>query len=156
MASAVFTETILIISSVIVASTLSITILSQTGTFQSTFESTSENLIDVSLTKIKIIYATNSSSNTIQAWVKNVGITPITTVNSTDVYFGNLGNVTRIPFDTDITSYWEYNTPLSVWKIKDTIQINIFYDTPVMKNTNYILKIVAPNGVTDEHIFSIP
>lgn len=156
MASAIFTETILIISSVIIAATLSGTVFTKMGTIESTFAATTKNANDIALTKIEIIYVTNSSSSKVNAWVKNIGMNPITSPESADVYFGNKGNVTRIPYNAGPVSTWNYSQPSQVWNVRDTVQFVIYYDTTLQKSKTYELKVTTSNGVSDEHIFSIP
>lgn len=155
MASAVLTEGILIIASIIVATALSGAAISKVGVFQSAFTSSTENQKQITLTKIKVIYATNSSSTKVNTWVKNIGVSPITTPDSVDVYFGKLGATQRIPYNTGTTPTWNYTSFKSVWEIKDTVQIDIFSDNNLQKNVSYMVKVTTPNGVSDEQIFSI-
>ncbi len=156
MASAVVSETILIIASVIVAGALSATVLSQMSVFDSAFSASTENQKDAVLTKIKIIYATNTTSTKVSSWVKNIGMSPIKEPNLVDVYFGKLGSVQRIPFNvTGSTPTWNYSSAITTWQIKETAQINIYYNTNLIKNSTYVIKATTPNGIVDDHIFSI-
>jgi flagellar protein FlaG len=52
-------EGILIIASVVIATSIAGVVMSQVGVFESTFTATSENQKDIMLTKVKIVYATN-------------------------------------------------------------------------------------------------
>ena len=155
MASTVVSETILIIASVIVAGALSATVLSQMSVFDSAFTASTESQKEMVLTKIKIIYATNTTSTKVATWIKNIGMNPIKEPNLVDVYFGKLGSVQRIPYNTGITPTWNYSSPITTWQIKETAQINIYYDSNLAKNSTYVIKATTPNGIVDDHVFSI-
>ena len=151
-------EGILIIASVIIASSVAAVVMNQVGVFESTFTRTTEGQKDTLLTDIKIVMATNTTDNHVAIWVKNVGQNPISSANKTDVYFGQINQVQRIPHDQavqgDLTWKFEPSVP-SPWEIMDTIPINIT-DNNLVKDVTYQVTIITPNGVADEHIFSLP
>ena len=89
-------EGILIIASVVIATSIAGVVMSQVGIFQSTFTATTENQKDIMLTKVKIVYATNTTNTHVNVWVKNIGINPIVNANNTDVYFGEINQVQNI------------------------------------------------------------
>lgn len=153
MASVVFSEAILIIASVIIAGVLAGVVINKSSMFSSTFTVSTETQKNILLTKIKVIYATNSSSTTINVWTKNVGSYPVTSLQSVDVYFGQLGSVQKIPYNSGSTT-WTYNSPVSIWNSTNTVQINIVNSTPLQKNTVYQLQITTPNGVSDNYFMS--
>lgn len=153
MASVIISEAILIIASVIIAGVLAGVIMNKSSMFSSTFTVSSETQKNILLTKIKVIYATNSSSTTVNVWTKNIGTYPITSPLSVDVYFGPLGSVQRIPYNSGSTT-WTYNSPVSVWNSTNTIQINIVNSVQLQKNTVYQLQITTPNGVSDNYFMS--
>ncbi|NDB62728.1 MAG: flagellin [Nitrososphaeria archaeon] len=155
MASVVVSETILIIASVIVAGALSATVLGQMSVFDSAFSAATESQKDIVLTKIKIIYATNTTDTKVSTWIKNVGMSSIKEPNLVDVYFGKLGSVQRIPYNNGTVPTWNYSAPVNVWQIKETAQINIYYDTNLVKGSTYVIKATTPNGITDDHVFSV-
>ena len=135
--------------------------MSQVGVFESTFTATSENQKDIMLTKVKIVYATNTTDTNISIWVKNIGVNPITAVNKLDVYYGEIDQVINIPYEegclpTCLDDRWDYdNKPDPFWQIMDTFSLNIT-DDDLQKNVTYVVTVTTPNGVTDEHIFSLP
>ena len=151
-------EGILIIASVIIATAISGIVMSQVGVFESTFTATSEGQKDIMLTKIKIVYATNTTTSHVNVWVKNVGVNPIVDANKTDVYFGEINSVTNIFHNTTTKAEdtWMFDQPLPapVWQIGDTHSINIT-DADITTGVTYLVSVTTPNGVTDEHIFSI-
>ena len=155
MASTVVSETILIIASVIVAGALSATVLSQMSVFDSAFTASTESQKEMVLTKIKIIYATNTTSTKVATWIKNIGMNPIKEPNLVDVYFGKLGSIQRIPYNTGTTPTWNYSSSITTWQIKETAQINIYYDTNLVKNSTYVIKATTPNGIVDDHVFAV-
>ena len=152
-------EGILIIASVIIATAISGIVMSQVGVFESTFTATSEGQKDIMLTKIKIVYATNTTDSHVNVWVKNVGVNPILDANKTDVYFGEINAVTNIFHNTTdkAEDTWMYDLPLPepAWQIGETHSINIT-DSDITPGVTYLVSVTTPNGVTDEHIFSLP
>ena len=158
MASGIMSEAILIIASVVIASSIAGVVMNQVGVFESTFTATTENQKDIMLTKVKIVYVTNTTDNHVSVWVKNIGINPIAAGNNTDVYFGEIDQVTNIIHNPkkQNDNTWQWNAPLPtdpVWALGDTHSINIT-DTDLLPGRTYHVTITTPNGVTDEQIFS--
>ncbi len=156
-------EAILIIASVVIATSIAGVVMSQVGVFESAFTATSESQKDMMLTKVKIVYATNTTDNNVSIWVKNIGINPITDVDKLDVYYGEIDQVLNMVYtegciaaDTCIDEEWDYdNKPVPLWQIMDTFSLNIT-DFDLQKDVTYVVSITTSNGVTDEHIFSLP
>ena len=154
MGAFIISEGIVLIASVIVAAGFSAMVLNQMGIFHSSLSSTSAAEKDITLTKIKIIYASNSSSTQLSIWIKNIGSTPIKSPDNVDVFFGTINNVQRIPYNSGGSPTWVYPAPVTVWQLKDTVQIDLTTSS-LQKNVAYLIKVAAPNGVTDEYVFSI-
>ena len=155
-------EGILIIASVVIATSIAGVVMSQVGVFESTFTATSESQKDIMLTKVKIVYATNTTDNNVSIWVKNIGINPITDVDKLDVYYGEIDQVYNMAYDEGclpsscLDDRWDYDIkPDPVWQIMDTFSLNIT-DDDLQKDVTYVVSVTTPNGVTDEHIFSLP
>jgi flagellar protein FlaG len=160
MGSFMISEGIILMVAMIVTAGFSVMILNQMGVFQSTFNTATAVERDIALTKIKTIYATNSSSSQIQVWVKNIGTNQVTSLDKMDVYFGRLGSSQRISYDSTAmtTPSWNYTNTgasASVWQIKDTLQIDIECGCELSRDVNYAVKVSAPNGVGDDYVFSI-
>ena len=164
MASAIIGEAILIIASVILASSVAALVLNQVGIFESTFTATTEGQKDQLLTKVKIILATNTTDSHVAIWVKNIGVNPIGFVDKFDVYFGQINQIQRIPYDDDIAQpnlTWQYwnatapDIPTPVWQKMETFALNVT-DNNLVKGATYHVTVSTPNGVIDEHIFSLP
>jgi len=154
-------EGILIIASVVIATSIAGVVMSQVGVFESTFTATTEGQKDMMLTKVKIVYATNTTDNNVSIWVKNIGINPITDVDKLDVYYGEIDQVINMVYvegclPTCLDDRWDYDLkPAPVWQIMDTFSLNIT-DDDLLKDVTYVVSVTTSNGVTDEHIFSLP
>ncbi len=161
MAAGIMGEAILIIASVVIATSVAAVVMNQVGIFQSTFTATTQGQKEQLLTKVKIIMATNTTDQHVAIWVKNTGVNPIAFLDKFDVYFGQINQIQRIPYNatvqTDLT--WQYATPpgppTSVWQKMDTFAINVT-DNGLVKGATYHATVSTPNGVIDEHIFSLP
>ncbi|MEM2856619.1 MAG: hypothetical protein QW416_05920 [Candidatus Nitrosocaldaceae archaeon] len=154
MVSIVFSESIILISSIILATAFTGIILSKTGTLESMVSSATSMQRSNILTDIKIIYVTNTTSSTVVAWVKNVGKQPIVDIDAVDIYFGPIKSVNMIPYNNGGSPTWIYEDT-STWDIMETKKIIISYGSS-LSNTTYMLSIATPNGITDEYIFSPP
>jgi len=158
MASGIMSEAILIIASVVIATSIAGVVMNQVGVFQSTFTSTTENQKDIILTDLKIVYASgNDVGNYVNVWIKNVGVNPIVNANNTDVYFGQISQVKNYPHNKIKTEdTWRWNSPLPepIWQISNTHSINIT-DAQITTGVTYQLTVTTPNGVSDEYIFSV-
>ncbi len=100
MAAGIMGEAILIIASVVIATSIAAVVMNQVGIFQSTFTATTEGQKDQLLTKVKIIMATNTTDSNVAIWVKNIGVNPIGFVDKVDVYFGQINQIqTLVPIE---------------------------------------------------------
>ena len=151
-------EGILIIDSVVIATSIAGIVMSQVGVFESTFTATTENQKDIMLTNVKIVYATKTTANTVNVWIKNIGINPIVNANNTDVYFGEINQVQNIVHNPkqqiDDTWQWDGPLPQPIWQISETHSINIT-DVDLQAGVTYQVTVTTPNGVDDEYVFSI-
>ncbi len=158
MAAGIMSEGILIIASVIIATAIAGVVMSQVGVFESTFTATTENQKDIMLTNVKIVYATKTTANTVNVWIKNIGINPIVNANNTDVYFGEINQVQNIVHNPkkqiDDTWQWDGPLPQPIWQISETHSINIT-DVDLQAGDTYQVTVTTPNGVDDEYVFSI-
>ena len=158
MAAGVISEGILIIASVVIATAIAGIVMSQVGVFESTFTATTENQKDIMLTNVKIVYATKTTANTVNVWIKNIGINPIVNANNTDVYFGEINQVQNIVHNPkkqiDDTWQWDGPLPQPIWQISETHSINIT-DVDLQAGVTYQVTVTTPNGVDDEYVFSI-
>ena len=161
MAGAIMGEGILIIASVVIATSVAAVVMNQVGVFESTFTATTEGQKETLLTKVQIVLATNTKDSHVAVWVKNVGQNPISSVDKVDVFYGQINQIDRIAYTPasqgDLT--WQYATPPGApsptWQIMDTFALNIT-DNNLVKDVTYHVTVSTPNGVIDEHFFSLP
>lgn len=158
MASGVMTEAILIIASIVVATSVAGIVMSKVGSFESTFTATSESQKNIMLTKLTIPYAIQNatSTNIAEVWIKNIGVDPVTSPTSMDVYFGPIGSVKRYQYDTSAADdTWKFKTLPTIIQKSDAVQIRITESNPGLSAGTYMVRITAPNGVYSDYIFSI-
>ena len=117
-----------------------------------------ERRIDERLrSQIEIIHATGSTGySDVSVWVKNVGSVRIRAIEKCDVFFGKEGNFARVPYnDPENSPYWTYALEDDDdWDPTATLKILIQYDAPPSEG-RYFLKVILPNGVSDEYYFYI-
>ena len=102
--------------------------------------------------QVQIIHEARADS-VVVVWAKNVGSVRIIGVNSSDLFFGPQGNFARIPYGEGTPS-WQYEVENgSEWNPASTIRITISGYTPLDAGRYYV-KLVLPNGISDETFFS--
>ena len=93
-------------------------------------------------------------------WIKNVGQTRIGSIPQTDVFLGITGNFPRIAHESELQAgqypRWSYaiEAGATEWGPKNTLKITATWDS-TQSTGNYDLKVIIPNGVTDEQFFSM-
>ena len=103
-------------------------------------------------TQIQIIHTIQTGS-TVVVWVKNVGSARILGVDSSDLFFGPQGNFARLPYGVGSPS-WQYAVENGTeWSQTATIRITITGYSPLDPG-RYFVKLVLPNGISDESYFS--
>jgi archaeal flagellar protein FlaG len=155
MVNAVFTESILLIASLTIAGIFASMVISKSSAVQSLFATQTQVQRDIMLTNIKIVYVNaNADNNIVKAYVKNIGINPIVSLDSVDVYFGELNSLSKIPYNTASAPKWIYSDSSNTWNPKQTRELVITLDYNLQTNKTYMLKVVLHNGIADEYIFS--
>ncbi len=109
--------------------------------------------------RISIVHAASTADRkTVYIWVKNTGSSRITSIEESDVFFGKEDNFSRVPYVDDAGgSYprWEYSLENGTeWSTGTTLKITITYNSDPGTGT-YFVKIVIPNGISDEYYFSM-
>lgn len=150
MGSAAITEAILLIASVLIAGSVAGIAMSKVGSFQSAFTQSTENQKQTVLTNIKILNVVSPTSTTVNAWIKNVGTYSITNTANIDVYFGQIGSMQRITYNSGSPS-WTFSSPVTSWNKASTVQINLSNLSAITCSTTYELQVTTPNGVSDEY-----
>jgi hypothetical protein len=91
-------------------------------------------------------------------WVKNTGNATVNAIDRVDVFFGQEGNFSRIPYRVDGTTplpnwTWDVENDTN-WVPTATLQIAIHYQAPISKG-RYFLKVTLPNGVSSDYFLGI-
>ena len=115
----------------------------------------SSNISDQIESRIAIVQVSGSDT-VVEAWVKNVGSVSILGVENSNIFMSLQGGSSLIPYSGGIAPYWEYQIEGggSVWGQTGTVHITIHLDTPLGPGI-YDFKMVIPNGIYDDAIFSV-
>lgn len=105
--------------------------------------------------RIEIIQVANNDT-TVQAWVKNVGSSDIPSIERMDIFFGPTSNFSRLTYGGQTPTYWDYQLEgsQSDWTQTVTLRITIHLSSPLTTG-NYLLKVVIPNGISDQITFGV-
>ena len=156
MPSAVVSTAIVAIAGIVMASIFAVALLSQVGVIDSTFRGVSQNAINKMKTSIDIVYLTLNGSYFV-VYVKNTGQRSISVdeIELIDVYFGN-DSMQLYVYNTTGLGIWNYTevSPDNTWSVGETLIIRIYNETAIEGPTYYV-KIVLPNGVSDEDTYTI-
>lgn len=151
MASAPIIEGIILVGALVIAGVLMASVMSKSGSIQSAFSTATGATRDAILARADIIYVTNSSSTTVEAWIKNTGAIAIAgpDLPTSSVYFGRLGSMSMVAYGTSGPGpRWEYSLPggQTVWGPKDTLHVTITLDNQLIRGYMYELMFVQPAG----------
>lgn len=122
-------------------------------------------------TQVAIIHATSELDDSgwwqdsngngqfeVYLWIKNVGDSRITALETSDVFFGPEGNFARIPHESTANgSYPRWSWSLenaSEWTPTATLRIAIHYGAPLGQG-RYFAKMIAPSGVWDDYFMGL-
>ena len=157
MASGIISEGVLIIASVIIAGALTGIVIAKVGTFEGYYTATTEAQKEKMLSKFEIIHVSQINSTSVNVWIKNTGLGPITKLDKVDAYFGLINAVDYVGYASGSTPQWVYNgtSASSVWTQGQTIQIALQDSSSLISNESYLVQFVISNGVTDDYIFSV-
>ena len=99
------------------------------------------------------------------AWVKNVGSSRILAVKKSDIFFGEEGNFRRIThqdYAGGAKPYWQdtLEDNATEWGPGKTLKVTICYaddfdSSGLSAGTTYLIKVIIPNGISDEIYFSL-
>lgn len=159
MPSTVVTVAILTVAGIIMASTLAVALLSNVGTIDSMFRVLLQNTLNKAKTSIDVVHLTLNTSNNKYYFIiflKNTGQRSIssTELENTDVYFGDENSVMLYPYGITGLGVWNYSEIKNdgSWSPGETLIIRI-YNTTSLPGSTYYVKVVLPNGVSDEAVF---
>jgi hypothetical protein len=109
-------------------------------------------------TSIDIIAETNDTSQA-YIWVKNIGASSITQIDSSDIFFGKTNDFQRIPYSAtlSLTPSWNYaienDDSDGKWDGGETVNITIV--TSGITTGDYYVKMILYNGISAEDTYSI-
>lgn len=150
MAGEVISESILIIASIVLVGILASAVF-YAVTFMSTgFDSAAVNMAQRLTTSLTIVYATNTSSNTVVFYIQNVGQTPVYMSSST-VYFGKVYELQQLGYN----SVPGWSTTTTVLYPGSTAQVTITLSCTLQQNQYYEIMFVAPNGYETTYVFEV-
>ena len=161
MAQNVITTALLTIACVVCATMFITAIYPPLTDGVSSLISTTTNLCEKIETSFKIIEESNERSRE-YIWIKNTGTSPILAIENSDIFFGEIDDFHRIPYDKrqgEVPS-WNYmmenDDGNERWDPGETIKIGIRYlrHREIPEGTYYV-KIILYNGVSTQDTFSI-
>jgi len=161
MASEGINTAILVIAGVLIASLLTVALLSQVSIINNVIAMTSREVRERISTSIDVIYValntTNNGDRYIVVFVKNIGGRGIALdeVKKVDVYVYDSNNFQLYTFDElgrpghwNFTEVWADN----VWSIGETLIIYVYNTTSYLIPFN--VRITLPNSVQSEYMYS--
>jgi archaellum component FlaG (FlaF/FlaG flagellin family) len=153
----VLTATLLTMAAVVAAIMVINTMLPALGKASSSLISSTGAASDQIKTNLDIVHvATNTSTNQILVYVKNIGTIEITDIDSSDVFL-QTGTATydRITYNAGSNPKWIYTIQDSAtaWTQNRTVLITITVSS--LTSGDYKVRIVTPNGVSTEESFSV-
>ena len=121
--------------------------------------SMSDTMDDRMKSRISIVHVASTADRlTSYVWVKNVGSTRIHNIEKCDIFFGQEGDFSRIPYEDDAgEAYprWSYVIENGdQWINNITVKFTITFDSDPGAGT-YFVKVVIPNGIETSDFFSV-
>lgn len=127
--------------------------------------SRTDSMGDQIMTDIEILHEAKGADGTeINVWIKNVGCKEISSgmIPDSDLFFGEVGNFERIPYDKNgtIVSSWNFQIEQDGddnWDKGETLRINIKLKPEDLPSTGdkYFIKFGTYNGVSEETYFTV-
>ena len=91
-------------------------------------------------------------------WVKNTGVSRITSMDRLDVFFGPEGNFIRIPNESEAGGsqpYWSWSLEnASEWVPTSTLKITLHYGLALSEG-RYFVKVTTASGISDTYFLSM-
>jgi archaeal flagellar protein FlaG len=146
---------LLIVCGVVATMTVFNEVLPAINQSQGAIASAANDASERMTTRIEIIQ-TGVNGNQVSLWVKNVGSSTISDIAGSDIIFGLLDTAIPVNFGSLAKPSWNFEITGNHdrWTPSVTICITINLATPPAPGT-YLVKVVIPNGVSDEASFSV-
>ncbi|MDH5807081.1 MAG: hypothetical protein QXW62_00685 [Candidatus Methanomethylicaceae archaeon] len=155
--SNVITESIMTIAIIIAASMVATTMIQSLYDMEIGNKVLLNNIKESILTKLKIIFVTNISSNELRIWIKNIGKKEIDYkfIEKFSIFLGKRGDIKYIPFGDSSKPFWNYSLiNNSILNPYETMEITVFLDSYIEPGDWYV-RIITPLSEILEYEFSI-
>ncbi|MCC6057884.1 MAG: flagellin [Desulfurococcaceae archaeon] len=159
MVSESISTAIIVIAGVILASIVSVTLLTQVNIVSSSMRIAIRNTEDRLRTQISITFVSVNTSTTkyFVLFVKNTGSRSISIqeLTQSDIYLQDSSNVEMLIYSNNVElGKWSFTetTPDNVWSVGETITVMVYNKTSFSIPTKIVM--VLPNGVSSEYIFT--
>ncbi|MEM2342247.1 MAG: hypothetical protein QXI67_06425 [Candidatus Bathyarchaeia archaeon] len=161
--SITLSEIIILISSVILASSFSAYAIYSGTTLQNSIMQSLADAKSIFDLRVSIVYATINDTTSpahFVVYAKNIGTIPITNFNLIDVYFGEYKKATLYTYDQNASiGSGKFSVEDSdgdgVWEVAETAIIRVFPKDKVQSSL-YEIKIVPYKGLSDSYLFAPP
>jgi hypothetical protein len=146
---------LLIICGVVATMTIFNEVLPAISRSQGAISVAADNASDVMTSRIEIIQTTAVGS-VVNIWVKNVGATTIGSISNCSVIFGVPDNAVPIGYGGSTTPRWTFALTGSHEQWSPTVDLCVSIDLAApLSNGVYLVRVVIPNGVSDETSLSV-
>ena len=150
----VLVTTLLTMAAVVAAVMVVNTMLPALSRSSSAVLSSSSAASDRLKTDTEIIHiSTDTSSNLVYVWIKNVGAADIDAITSSDLFFQTATTFDRLPHGSG-SQYWEYSVEDdTVWRPAVTIKVTVHLTS--LAAGDYLVRFVTRNAVVSEKAFTV-
>jgi hypothetical protein len=146
---------LLIICGVVATMTIFNEVLPAVSRSQGAISVAADNASDVMTSRIEIIQS-NVNGSQVDVWVKNVGATTIGSVADSNVIFGIADNAVPIDYGGMAAPNWTFTILGDHEQWAPTVAVCISINLPSPPASGfYLVRVVIPNGVSDEATLSI-
>jgi hypothetical protein len=117
---------------------------------------------------VKVIEATGVDGNDeVSVWAKNVGAANIAQIDKIDIFFGPVDSYERVAYDDTVDCVtpptppranpcWQFTIENATeWTPYATVNFSLYLDYDLVRDLEYIVTIVLPNGITASKTFSV-
>jgi|ECHvirMinimDraft_2_1075157.scaffolds.fasta_scaffold02676_2 flagellar protein FlaG len=152
MASEIISESIMVIATIVLVGVLAGALFYTVSTMSTSMASYTVLQSQRLTTDVQIVYATNTSSTQIVAYVQNVGESTVFNLGSSQVYFGPQGGLQQLGFNSVAPSWTTSSSTLSPGQ---TVKLTLTLSSPLTQGQYYTIMFVTPTGYQTEYTFQV-
>ncbi|WP_238027086.1 hypothetical protein [Metallosphaera javensis (ex Hofmann et al. 2022)] len=152
MAGEIISESILIIASVTLVGVLVAGVYYSLTSISSGMSSMSLSLAQKMTTDLKIVYVTNTSSDTVVIYLQNIGETSILMSSST-LFFGKVYQLQPTGYSTTSPPNW--TSSVTILSPGSTAKITLTLPAPLQQGQYYEVMFDAQNGYETNYVFEV-